>query len=76
MVTFGLCQLVMSHPGRCGTHNELDSISESGVEKAAEGLTQLDRDLLSCKGENGSQGNNGEEVERKDSRGTPFKNAG
>jgi hypothetical protein len=48
------------------TYDQLDSISERGIHQASDGLTQLDRDLFCRKGEDGSQGDDGEEVERKD----------
>lgn len=58
---------------RRGTHDQLNSIAKGRVQETTEGLTQLDRDLFGCKGENGSQGDNGEEVESKYGGSAPLK---
>lgn len=56
----------------CGhSYNKLDGIAKSGVEQPTQGLTQLRSKLLGRKRQYGSQRDNRNEVQSKDTGGTP-----
>lgn len=57
-------------------NNELDGISKSSVQQTTDSLTNVGRDFLSSKGEQGGQGNNGKEVEGKDGDWGPLEVVG
>ena len=59
-----------------GTNNQLNRISKRRVEQSSHSLAQLHGNLLSRKREDGSERDNGEEVEHENGRRTPLQLAG
>lgn len=56
---------------RRDTHNELDRIAKCSIQQSSKRLSQTLRYLLCSKRENGSQGNDSEEVQCEDSGRVP-----
>jgi len=53
------------------TNNQLDSIPKCRVQEAAQSLSKLHGYLLGCKGQNGSKGDDGEEVDNENGGRVP-----
>jgi hypothetical protein len=58
------------------THDEFDGISKGGIHQSSQCLSQLGRNLLGRKGQQGGEGHNGDEVEAEDGDGVHVESAG